>query len=231
LLRYADGIELVLARGMEEMRQSLEECPAHAVLLNAATPEAGWVLAQAVVGLAPGTPTVVCAVPKEPMVVDHPGVVGYLVKPVTQSHLEQALRSAGRPVRHVLLVDDDPDALDLFQTMLHVCDRTLRIEAAASGKEALATMRCNAPDLVLLDVVMPDMSGWQLVEAMARDDGLRHVPVFFVSAQDPLEQPPRSAFLLATVDDGLSLGRLLRCSLTLSGTLLEPDEWSHPAPR
>jgi CheY-like chemotaxis protein len=114
--------------------------------------------------------------------------------------------------------------------MLHVCDPSLEIVTAAGGQEALGQLRGAPPDLMLLDIVMPDMDGWQVLEAMTHDEEVAKVPTFFVSAQDPSDQPPTSGFLLATMDKGLSLSQLLRCSLEISKLLLQPEGALDPVP-
>jgi hypothetical protein len=78
--------------------------------------------------------------------------------------------------------------------------------------------------------VMPDIDGWQVLESMAEDDGVPKAPTFLVSAQDPADQPLRSRFMLATMDEGLSLSKLLHCSLEISKLLLEPEGALDPTP-
>jgi CheY-like chemotaxis protein len=151
------------------------------------------------------------------------GAVGYLIKPVTSGDLREALQRVGRPVRRILVVDDDPDVLQLLRRMLRVCDDALEVVTVSSGREALDVLQATPFDLVILDVVMPEMDGWQVLERMRRDESTRDVPTFFLSAQDPADQPLRSAFLLATMAEGLSLGTLLDCSLGISALLLQPS--------
>jgi len=62
-----------------------------------------------------------------------------------------------------------------------------------------------------------------VLEAMQADEEWRNIPAFFVSAQDPAEQPLVSEFLLATMNGGVSLSKLLRCSLGISTLLLAPE--------
>ena len=107
--------------------------------------------------------------------------------------------------------------------MLRIYDETLEIETAGSGEEALNCLRHNAPDLMLLDLVMPEVDGWQVLEKMAHDDEIPNVPTYFVSAQDPSDRPPRSSFMMVATEKGLSLSQLLRCSLELSSLLLQPE--------
>src|SRR3954463_10469786 len=81
----------------------------------------------------------------------------------------------------ILIVDDTPANLDLLSGMLK--DR-FRVRAAMSGRRALATARMYAIDLVLLDVDMPEMNGYEVCRELKADEATREVPVIFVSALD-----------------------------------------------
>jgi CheY-like chemotaxis protein len=229
LSHYSAEVEFVDARDLGQAVKASQQSPAHAILLNVTTPDTAWSLIDALKQKAPGTPIMGCSVSCSLERVRALGALGYLVKPVTRAELKQALQATGSPVRRVLVVDDDPDALRLFSRMLHVCDSALEVMTASSGEEALDQLRRTPPDLMLLDVVMPDMDGWQVLELMAQGRETRQVPTFFVSAQDLEDQPALSKFLLVTIDGGLSLSRLLRCSLEVSKSLLQPERAPDPA--
>jgi CheY-like chemotaxis protein len=230
LARYSDEVELVEARDLEQLAQALQESPAHAVLFNAAAIEDTSTLTELIDQQAPGTPIIGCCVPPRVERAVSLGALGHLVKPVTRADLERAIQAVGHPVRRVLLVDDDPDALVLFAQMLHVCDSALEVVTATSGREALEQLRRALPDFMLLDIVMPDVDGWQVLASMSQDEGIPEVPTFVISAQDPADQPLRSRFLLATMNEGLSLNKLFRCSLEVSKLLLEPEGALGPTP-
>jgi CheY-like chemotaxis protein len=114
--------------------------------------------------------------------------------------------------------------------MLRVCDGALSISTAASGEDALRAVRVDPPDLILLDIIMPGMDGWQVLEHLRRDRRTAETPVVLVSAQDLVEKPPESKLLVSTIGDGLSPAKLLRCSLALSDLLLQPEETPAPTP-
>ena len=84
-------------------------------------------------------------------------------------------------------------------------------------------LETEPPDLMLLDILMPDMSGWQVLELKDQDGDLRDIPVLLVSAQDPQEGPVVSGVVVVTMGKGLSVGKLLRCSQALPAILMEPD--------
>jgi CheY-like chemotaxis protein len=153
-----------------------------------------------------------------------------MTKPVARADLEEALRAVGGPVKRVLVVDDSPDVLDLFSQMLRLCNAELEVVTAASGEEAMTELRRNPPDLMLLDIVMSDVDGWHVLEVMKEDAGIENVPVMFVSAQDPADQPLLSRLMLFTIGEGLSLDKLLRGSLELSKLILQPETELDPVP-
>jgi CheY-like chemotaxis protein len=222
LARYPNEAEFVGTRDLAQVVQELHECPAHAVILNMAHADDPWSLIETIKHDAPGIPIVGCSVPRPLQRALEAGALGHLTKPVTRANLEAAIQAVGQPVRRILVVDDDPQVLKLFSRMLRVCDDTLEVVTASNGKQGLDELRRSPPDLLLLDIFMFDMDGWQVLEKMRRDEGIPDVPTFLVSAQDPADQP-QSEFLLATMDGGLSLGQLFRCSLELSALLLKPD--------
>jgi signal transduction histidine kinase/CheY-like chemotaxis protein len=230
LARYSDEVELVDARDLAQLAQALQESPAHAILFNAAAPEDTLTLAEAIGHESPGTPIIGCCVPTRVERAVSLGALGHLVKPVTRADLERAIQATGRPVRRVLLVDDDPDALALFCQMLHVCDSAMEVVTASGGQEALQQLRRAPPDLMLLDIVMPDIDGWQVLASMRQDEEIPEVATFVISAQDPADHPLRSRFLLTTMSEGLSLSKLFRCSLEISRLLLEPEGALDPVP-
>jgi signal transduction histidine kinase/CheY-like chemotaxis protein len=224
LSRYSDEVEFVETHGEAEAVRALQQAPAHAILLNAIASENILSRVETLRRESAGTPIIGCSVPRSAERARSLGVSGHLTKPITRADLKQALHATGHPVKHVLAVDDDPEAAELLSQMLYACDGDLKVTTACSGDEALNQLRDNPPDLLLLDIVMPDLDGWQVLEYAVSHEEIPCVPTFFVSGQDPRDQPPRSDFLLAAVDGGLSLNNLLRCSLEISNLLLQPEE-------
>jgi CheY-like chemotaxis protein len=87
----------------------------------------------------------------------------------------------------VLVVDDDPDSLEWLAMAL--LDSGFAVRTAASGPEALDEARRLPPALVLSDVMMPEMDGFELCAALKQDPRLRAVPVVLLSAGygDPVD--------------------------------------------
>lgn len=84
----------------------------------------------------------------------------------------------------ILIVDDKPANLDVLSEMLRRCGHKVR--PATSGKLALKTARKQPPDLILLDIRMPRMDGYEVCRVLKADPDLKNIPVIFISA---LSQP------------------------------------------
>jgi len=80
----------------------------------------------------------------------------------------------------ILIVDDTVANLQLLAGMLH--DEGYKIRPATSGKIALEAIAKKAPDLILLDIKMPDMDGYEVCARLKSDPSMRHIPVLFISA-------------------------------------------------
>jgi two-component system cell cycle response regulator len=83
---------------------------------------------------------------------------------------------------NILLVDDLPENLQLLSDLLITLGYSVR--SVTSGRMALKTAKVKHPDLILLDIKMPDMDGYQVCEAFKNDEDLRDIPVIFISSLD-----------------------------------------------
>jgi DNA-binding response OmpR family regulator len=82
---------------------------------------------------------------------------------------------------HILAVDDDPEVRDTLGRILK--HEAFEVTLVASGKEALAAMENRLPDLVVLDVMMPEMDGIEVCQRMRRDARFISLPVLFLTAK------------------------------------------------
>lgn len=87
-----------------------------------------------------------------------------------------------RPLNSLMYVDDDADIREIVEMSLGL-DGSIRVSCSAGGEPALASMRSERPDLVVLDVMMPGMDGPAMLERMRADPELRHIPVIFMTAK------------------------------------------------
>jgi signal transduction histidine kinase/CheY-like chemotaxis protein len=219
----SDEVEFVRAGDGDQVLRELDRCPAHAVMVNLATTDGLWRSLEDLRQRVSDTPVLGCSVRQPADRAIEAGALGHLVKPITRLDLQKAIDAVGRPVRRVLVVDDDPEALHLIGLMLTACDGGLEVARARSGAQALEELSAAPVDLVLLDLVMAGLDGWQVLKRI-REGTTRGIPVYLVSAQDPANEPALTRYLVATSNDGLPISKLLRCSLAFSSLLLTPEQ-------
>ncbi len=114
-----------------------------------------------------------------------PGSVEYLAKPILKHQLIAAIdrlknRPPERPLR-ILLVDDDPMLLELLVAILP--PPAYEVVTAINGAYATDQLLRQSPDLVILDLLMPDMNGFDLLASLRRDPGTHNLPVIVLTAK------------------------------------------------
>jgi CheY-like chemotaxis protein len=115
------------------------------------------------------------------------GAVAVLEKPVSRTALKMALATAGfhgeqDQTRTVLVVDDDARAVELIAAHLTLPEYV--VVRAYSGQEAIALTHRVQPDLILLDLMMPNLSGFEVVRALKSTPGTAGIPILVVTARD-----------------------------------------------
>jgi CheY-like chemotaxis protein len=189
LARYLHDVELVPVTSLEEAIQEIEQVPAQALLINAASVSENLLLIEKEIALPFGLPAIVCSVPGLRVAADNLGVADYLVKPISRDALLAVLDHLPMAGKTILVVDDEPDALRLFRRMLASAQRDYRVLRATNGRQAQHILREQQPDVVLVDLMMPDMDGFQLIAEMHQNPAWRDIPIVVISAQDPSGQP------------------------------------------
>ncbi|WP_052507372.1 response regulator [Desulfonatronovibrio magnus] len=139
---------------------------------------------------------------------------------------------------NIMLVDDTPGNLKLLMDLLR--DRGYKVLAFLNGPDALAAAEDNPPDLILLDIVMPKMDGYEVCRQLKSNDKLKDIPVLFISAlsepqdkvrafavggADYVSKPIQPEEVDARVETHLRLSRLLHQSQECNRVLIEelPD--------
>jgi len=126
--------------------------------------------------------------------------------------------------KHILVVDDNPLSRKLLKDILDVEGYTVR--NVASGTEALDAIADEPPDVVLLDIMMPGMDGFEVVRRLKADKTTRTTPIVMLTALD--DEGSRTRLATAGVNLMLTkpIDRWELCSL-LAHTLSEPSENQH----
>ena len=113
----------------------------------------------------------------------------YLTKPIEISELTKALdqhwlmTDANRGTRTILVVDDEPDTLEMHARIVQAHSTSNRVLKARNGREALELLHREIVDLVLLDLQMPELDGFQVLEAMRVEESTRKIPVIVVTGK------------------------------------------------
>jgi two-component system sensor histidine kinase ChiS len=100
----------------------------------------------------------------------------------------------------ILIVDDEPENLELLEAVLAPTGHTIR--SAGGGREALQAVQQERPDLILLDLMMPEVSGFEVCEMLRANEATARVPIIVVTALDQLGIKERT--LTLGVDDYLT---------------------------
>ena len=85
------------------------------------------------------------------------------------------------PQKTVIIVEDEPDAAEMFAEMMRVSG--YRVVKIFSSTPAIGIIKAENPDVVILDVMMPDISGLEVLRFMRREPELKNIPVILVSAK------------------------------------------------
>jgi len=185
----AEGIEVLRARSAEEALQLAAEHRPDLFTVDILLPGMdGWELLARLKQDArlSGVPVVVISIIADRNKGLSLGATGVLQKPYNRRELEQALavldlaRADGLPPE-VLVVDDDPLSVELFAA--HLNQENYRVLRAGGGAEGLALARSEHPDLIVLDLMMPEISGFEVVERLKEDPATAAIPILVVTAK------------------------------------------------
>jgi DNA-binding response OmpR family regulator len=86
-----------------------------------------------------------------------------------------------RTKKMILCIEDEAEMIDLIRLIL--TRRGFDVRGANGGKEGLEIIRRDHPDLILLDLMMPDMDGWEVYQQMKADESTKDIPVIVVTAK------------------------------------------------
>ena len=115
------------------------------------------------------------------------GAAAVMQKPISRWELYESLVELGLfplskgPLARVLVVDDDPKAVELIAVRMEGLVST--VLRAYGGREAIEAVRRELPDLIVLDLMMPDVNGFDVVEALNKHSNLARIPILVVTAK------------------------------------------------
>jgi CheY-like chemotaxis protein/two-component sensor histidine kinase len=188
LLKQGGYRVVTVATGKEAIATAIHEHP-DVIVLDLLMPEMNGWETMALLKERPDTqdiPIVICSVYKQ----DHnnhlhPNFVDWLSKPVEEKSILQSLRkvvSKSAQRVKILIVEDDHDLADLLATVLERHD--IETFIAKTGKEAIQLSQKVNPDLIILDLILPESDGFTVVDWLKQHNQLYNIPVVVYSAKD-----------------------------------------------
>ena len=230
LQRHLDGYRVEVAASAEKAYQQALQESAYAAIAICPEEAGRWLQLQGDASSLKDMPLITCSWRTSRNTRGKLGVAEYLVKPVSREQVRSVLRRLGTEVRNLLIVDDDPEMLRLLSQMVSVTSPAYRVQLAGDGASAIAAMRESRPDAVLLDLIMPGISGYSVLEEMRADERLRSIPVVVITAKGLEEEAIVASQLCISKAEGLSVAETVRCvGATLDALLKASQRSSAPA--
>ncbi len=170
------------------LRMAVEQQP-HAILLDVVMPGGdGW---QTLNDLKenPATasiPVILLTIVDKKALGFRLGASAYLLKPLNPLAVRDALQrfTGGEPnsLKHVLVIDDDPNVADMLRQFLP--ETEYQLDSAFDGIAGLEAVAASRPDVILLDIMMPRLDGFGVIETLRADPQTRYLPIIVISAKD-----------------------------------------------
>ena len=189
LSRYVPNCRTAVFRDLQQARSAAARLLPQGVLVDTVEHnlDSGAVAELAQEWSLPRTLFMACPLPGEDSLRRRLAVDGYIVKPVTQERLWDVLRPFGEGIDRVLVIDDEQDFVRLITRLLENPLRRYQVVPAGTGQEGLEQMARSLPDLVLLDLRLPDMVGSEVAALIRANPAWRQIPIIVVSAQEDMD--------------------------------------------
>ncbi|NLG51912.1 MAG: response regulator [Chloroflexi bacterium] len=232
LTRYIHGIRIVAVRDLAQLRDVARDLVPQAVLVD--TSSVVWNGQRgALFGgdmRMSDVPVIACPLPGEEPLRRNMDVQGYLTKPISQDALWDALREFGDKVNKVLIVDDDRDFVRLVGRILENPVRQYESVGAYTGAEAFSTLTRWLPDLVILDLGLPDMDGAELLAKIRAHPHGRALPIIVVTGHGETEGfAAMLGDITVSKESGLTLREILAFVQTVVDTGISRTVVDRPA--
>lgn len=182
------GYQVIALTEPKKALERVKEIKPHAVTLDIMMPGYdGWQVLQDLKSdeETQNTPIIICSIIEDTEKGYSLGATDYLLKPIIEEDLLTALDriDMGGMIREVLVIDDDKDDLSLLEKFLSQSSKYEPV-LARGGVEGWQKLQSAPPHAVILDLFMPDMDGFQILEKMQEKETLQDVPVIVVSGSD-----------------------------------------------
>lgn len=179
--RYLSQQEVMISSSQEELLRLSEMIQPSAVLVDRSWRNTDF--ERSLAKSSPNTAIIFCPMPSGRHSIQSYGAADYLVKPVTRQALVNAILALEKPIQKILIIDDERDVTRMLSRMIAAYDQNCIVWQANNGADGLAMMFREQPDLVLLDIQMPMMDGFSILQRMKHEPLLRDIPVIIASGQ------------------------------------------------
>jgi CheY-like chemotaxis protein len=184
------GYQVIAITQPQQVIQRLKETKPYAITLDIMMPHKdGWQVIQEI-KKDPDTseiPVIICSIVEERDKAYQLGAVDYLVKPILEDELVSAVNRLNLPqekqINEILVIDDDPNVFQLVEIALRN-ETGYQLTFANGGFAGLERLKEQKPDGIILDLMMPDLDGFSILETMQGDSQLRNIPVIILTAAD-----------------------------------------------
>jgi signal transduction histidine kinase/CheY-like chemotaxis protein len=223
LMRYYDVGEYVGVSSFAQVSEEMANNPAKALYINEESVAAALTVCNQPNLLPKGLPVMICSIPEKLDALRAFEDIEIITKPISREKLAGVLERTQIDSGTVLVVDDQVDALHLYSRILASMGGRYSVVQASDGEEAVSILSEFEPDLILLDLVMPGMDGFQFLEHLHRENLLKNQKIAVVSAFDMPVQPILIDSVGLTRGGGLSLAQFLESVKAVSRVFELPD--------
>lgn len=220
--RYSNEVDTISCKNISDAIEVVSSMSAKAVILNSAAIFNSSDNKKEILNpydLSYDTPVITCWCPGVEDMTQSLNVVDHVRKPFTVDELREAIHGAGNGIKSILLIDEEEDVLQLLMRILVSAPEGYRVWRASSGERGIEMMRDRKPDLVIMDLGLPDVNGWEILSQKSQDNDIRAIPVIILSAKDEaVEDLPANIFMIRR-KSGLSVREFVKLIQSVTQTL------------
>jgi signal transduction histidine kinase/CheY-like chemotaxis protein len=220
LRAQSSDMDIVRTESLDQLATELGQTLVHAVLVNTNDMEALVSLLHKIESMPLTTPVIGSCFVANRTLSEQAGLVDYLIKPLRHSVLLATLDKLDQPAQSVLVVDDDADVRWLLKRTLLTYAGITTVVTAGNGSEALEIAADQQPDLVFLDLRLPDMNGWQVLAQMRQDPRTESIPVAVISAHDPMDETVSSKAVFVLAQKGITPDQFTSLAPMMASTFM-----------
>ncbi len=190
LKRYLGDRRVLWARDIVQAERLVEREHPGAVIVNMLPldDDSHWLDVTGPLFRRYNVPIIRCSIPSPSWFQTLTGMDECLTKPISSSDLERVLATHCPEARTILVIDDDTGFVALMERMLRTIAPNARILSAYSGAQGVCLASSEQPDLILLDLAMPEMDGFEVMERLRQDDSLKGTKIVGVTATSYAEE-------------------------------------------